>query len=53
MKNLIKAFKAEKGFNADGEDSFIVVADDISTGTKYLVPEISAVSTIALSPAVS
>ena len=53
MKNLIKAFQADKGFNADGDDSFIVVADDISTGTKYLVPEISAVSTIALSPAVA
>jgi hypothetical protein len=53
MENLIKAFKAEKGFNSDGDDSFIVVADDISTGTKYLVPEVSAVSTIALSPAVA
>tara|TARA_R110002012_G_scaffold43211_5_gene116990 strand:+ start:266 stop:664 length:399 start_codon:yes stop_codon:yes gene_type:complete len=53
MEGIIKALKADKGFNADGDDSFIVVADDISTGTKYIVSEISAVSTIALSPAVA
>jgi len=29
MQALIKALKADKGFNADGDGSFIVVADDI------------------------
>ena len=53
MKGLIKAFKADQGFNADGDNSFIVVADDISTGTKYIVSEVSAVSTIALQGAMS
>jgi|TARA_R110002020_G_scaffold65474_1_gene172972 hypothetical protein len=53
MQALIKAFRAEKGFNGDGDDSFIVVADDISTGTKYLVSQVSAVSTIAIQGAMS
>ena len=53
MQGLIKAFHKDEGFNPDGADSFIVVADDISTGTKYIVSEISAVSTIALQGAMS
>ena len=53
MQALIKALNKDEGFNSDGADSFVVVADDISTGTKYIVSEISAVSTIALQGAMS
>jgi hypothetical protein len=53
MQALIKALYKDEGFNPDGADSFVVVADDISTGTKYIVSEISAVSTIALQGAMS
>ena len=53
MQALIKAFKAEKGFNADGDDSFIVVADDISTGTKYVVSEVTACGAITIAAALS
>lgn len=53
MQGLIKAFNKDEGFDPAGDSSFIVVADDISTGTKYIVPEVSAVSTIALTAALS
>lgn len=50
MEGLVKAFEDAKAFKGN---PFIVVADDLSTVTSYLVSEISAVSTIALSPAVA
>ena len=50
MEGLVKAFEDAKAFKGN---PFIVVADDLSTVTSYLVSEVSAVSTIALSPAVS
>ena len=50
MEGLVKAFADAKAFKGN---PFIVVADDLSTVTSYLVSEVSAVSTIALSPAVS
>ncbi len=54
MKGLIKAFNDASSFKGESSDSdFIVVADDISTGTSYIIPEISAVSTIALQVALS
>ena len=54
MKGIIKAFNDASSFKGESADSdFIVVADDISTGTSYITPEISAVSTIALTAALS
>ena len=54
MKGLIKAFGNASSFREDSADAdFIVVADDISTGTSYIPPEISAVSTIAIGAAFS
>ena len=54
MKGLIKAFGNASSFREDSADAdFIVVADDISTGTSYITPEISAVSTIAIGAAFS
>jgi len=53
MQALIKAFKADQGFNADGDNSFIVVADDISTGTKYVVSEVTACGAITIAAALS
>jgi len=53
MQALIKAFKADQGFNADGDNSFIVVADDISTGTKYVVSEVTACGAITIADALS
>ena len=50
MEGLVKAFEDAKAFKGN---PFIVVADDLSTDTSYLVSEVSAVSTIALSPAVA
>tara|TARA_R110002051_G_C8378818_1_gene444797 strand:- start:49 stop:447 length:399 start_codon:yes stop_codon:yes gene_type:complete len=51
MQALIKAFKAEKGFNGDGDDSFVIVADDLSTGTKYAVTEVTACGAITIGAA--
>jgi len=54
MQGLVEAFANLTSFKGQSDEgSFIVVADDISTGTSYIIPEITAVSTIALSPAVS
>lgn len=56
MEGIIKGFNSNatsfKNRNA-GDVDFIVVADDISSGTSYITPEISAVSTIALTAALS
>ena len=54
MKGLIEAFANITSFAGQSDEgSFIVVADDISTGTSYIIPEISAVSTIALTTVLS
>tara|TARA_R110002020_G_scaffold346655_1_gene560505 strand:+ start:1240 stop:1629 length:390 start_codon:yes stop_codon:yes gene_type:complete len=45
MEGLVKAFEDAKAFKGN---PFIVVADDLSTVTSYLVSEVSAVSTIAV-----
>ena len=54
MQGLIQAFANLTSFKGQSDEgSFIVVADDISTGTSYIIPEITAVSTIALSSVLS
>ena len=53
MQALIKAFKAEKGFNGDGDDSFVVVADDLSNSTRYVVSEVTACGAITIAAALS
>ena len=55
MKGIIKAFASSSSFKEEGapNSDFIVVADDLSGATKYITPEISAVSTIALTAALS
>tara|TARA_R110000823_G_C15613779_1_gene466795 strand:- start:58 stop:459 length:402 start_codon:yes stop_codon:yes gene_type:complete len=54
MQGLVEAFANLTSFKGQSDEgSFIVVADDISTGTSYIIPEITAVSTILLSPTVS
>ena len=53
MQALIKAFKAEKGFNVDGDDSFVVVADDLSNSTRYVVSEVTACGAITIAAALS
>ena len=51
MQSLMKAFKAEKGFNGDGDDSFVVVADDLSNSTRYVVSEVTACGAITIGAA--
>jgi len=51
MQALIKALYKDEGFNADGSDNFVVVADDLSTNTKYLVSEVTAVGAITIGAA--
>ena len=53
MQALIKALYREEGFNLDGADNFVVVADDLSTNTKYLVSEVTAVGAITIAAALS
>ena len=53
MQALIKAFGADKGFNPDGDDNFIVVADDLSSNTKYVVSEVTACGAITIAAALS
>ena len=53
MQALIKALYKDEGFNVDGADNFVVVADDLSTNTKYLVSEVTAVGTITIAAALS
>ena len=53
MQALIKALYKDEGFNADGADNFVVVADDLSTNTKYLVSEVTAVGAITIGAAFS
>ena len=53
MQALIKAIHTHEGFNVDGSDNFIVVGDDLSTNTKYLVPEVTAVGAITIAAALS
>jgi len=54
MKGIIKAFASSASFKEEAPDAdFIVVADDLSGATSYITPEISAVSTIALTAALS
>ena len=53
MQALIKALYKDEGFNADGADNFVVVADDLSTNTKYLVSEVTAVGAITIAAALS
>jgi hypothetical protein len=53
MQALIKALYREEGFNVDGADNFVVVADDLSTNTKYLVSEVTAVGAITIAAALS
>jgi len=52
MKGLVRAFNKSSSFGGESADSdFIAVADDLSTEAKYITPEISAVSTIAIGAA--
>ena len=53
MQALIKALYKDEGFNVDGADNFVVVADDLSTNTKYLVSEVTAVGAITIAAALS
>ena len=50
IEGLVKAFADAKSFKGN---PFIVVADDLSTVTDYLVSEVSAVSTIAVQAVLS
>ena len=51
MQALIKALYKDEGFNADGADNFVVVGDDLSTITKYLVSEVTGVGAITIGAA--
>lgn len=46
--DLLKALYKDEGFNVDGANSFVVVADDLANNTKYLVDGISGLSTISI-----
>ena len=51
--DLLKALYKDEGFNSDGANSFVVVADDLANNTKYLVPEVTAVGAITIAAALS
>ena len=54
MKGLIKAFGNAASFREDSADAdFIVVADDLSSSTSYITPEVSAVGAISIGAAFS